>query len=57
MITLISKVLPIGWLVGVGGLALALQLVGVDVMGVASNLLLDLLGLPDWSGNWFGSLL
>ncbi|WP_410764746.1 hypothetical protein [Haloferax sp. DFSO60] len=55
IVWLLSK-LPIGAILGVLVIAFALQGVGLDLIGMASDLLLDLLGMPDWSG-WFGSLL
>ncbi|ADE04790.1 MULTISPECIES: hypothetical protein [Haloferax] len=51
------KQLPIGTIAGAVVLAGALQLAGIDLVGMGSDLLLDLLGVPDWSGDWFGSLL
>ncbi|UVE49635.1 hypothetical protein KU306_12035 [Haloferax larsenii] len=56
MLTFVLKLIPIGPAVGLLVVAGALQLVGVDVLGMASDFVLDLLGVPDWSG-WFDSLL
>lgn len=57
MFVFLLKRLPIGTIAGAVVLAVALQLAGVDLVGMGSDLLLDLLGMPDWSGDWFGSLL
>ncbi|MFC7129144.1 hypothetical protein [Haloferax chudinovii] len=57
MFVFLLKRLPIGTIAGVVIIAGALQLLGVDLIGMGSDLLLDLLGVPDWSGDWFGSLL
>ncbi|MFK8212080.1 hypothetical protein [Haloferax volcanii] len=56
-IVFLLRRLPIGTIAGAVVLAGALQLAGVDLIGMGSDLLLDLLGVPDWSGDWFGSLL
>ncbi|MGB9957445.1 hypothetical protein ACOZ4B_13805 [Haloferax prahovense] len=57
MFVFLLKQLPIGLILGVVIIAAALQFIGVDLLGMGSDLLLDLLGVPDWSGDWFGSLL
>jgi len=57
MFVFLLKRLPIGTIAGVVIIAGALQLLGVDLIGMGSDLLLDLLGVPDWSGDWFESLL
>ncbi|ELZ77921.1 hypothetical protein HfxHg1_035 [Haloferax virus Halfgib1] len=57
MFVFLLKQLPIGLILGVVIIAAGLQFIGVDLIGMGSDLLLDLLGVPDWSGDWLGSLL
>ncbi|WP_197409896.1 hypothetical protein [Haloferax profundi] len=56
MIVWLLKQLPLGLIAGVAILVVTLQVIGIDVAGMASNFVLDLLGVPDWSG-MFGGLL
>ncbi|UVE50596.1 hypothetical protein KU306_01440 [Haloferax larsenii] len=50
MIPLLFRFLPVGTLVGLVVLGGALQLAGIDVLGMATNAVRDLVGIPDWTG-------